>query len=201
MAKVFVMLKSMCSVAILAGSVILFSGNLSQAQVVAPFKKTERTIELNQDPFDIIQEVVENSGRNQQELGLAKNTKSGVKPTFATPLKYEKKSSGSPEQAQVIYSALVQKYGTPKSVRGQSHVWDIKNPGKSSTQADKVTVILKMGNSGAYELIMDRGRGENGRATWEATSVKKAKAKLQNQQNQQNQKVTKPFLVLQEDND
>jgi len=193
------MLKSIRSVVIWTGTVGLFSGVASYAQVAEPFKKAELTTEITQDPFDFIQEIAENSARNQQDQRLGNIAQYSSKSKFGGSLKYHKKGSGSPEQAQTIYNALVQKYGPPKSVRGQSHVWDIENPSKSSTQADMVTVILRMEASGAYELIMDRDRGENGRASWDATRIKKANAKA-NAKLVQQRKI-KPLLFVQENND
>lgn len=189
------MLKPIWSVVIWVGTVVSFSGVSGYAQVPVPLKKIEHTVELKQDPFDFIQEIVENSGHNQQAQDLGNATQYAEKPQYSASLKYHKKDRVPPEQAQAIYNALVHKYGVPKSVRGQSYVWDIENPAKSITQADIVTVILKMENPGSYELIMDRDRGENGRATWDATRIKKANKKPIKRNR------VKPLLVLQENHD
>ena len=152
---------------------VSFYGFSGHAQVSAPLKKTKHTIKIDQNPFDFVKEITENAGRYRQSRGFANAAQHSAKPKSGASLKYQAKDNGSSGQAQVIYNALVREYGPPKSVRGQSHVWDIENPRKGIIQADMVTVILKMETSGAYELIMDRDRGGNGRATWDATRVQK----------------------------
>jgi len=178
-----------------AGLGILLYGVPGHAQIAKQTKKPEQTIKLEQNPFDFVQEIVENNGQYQQGQNLAKNIAQGATPKDKYALKFHKKSNGSPQQAETIYNSLVQKYGPPKSIRGQSHVWDIENPEKDSAQADMVTVVLKMDMSGSYELKMDRDRGENGLATWDATRLKKAAIKP-SKQKKANRK-----LVLQVDND
>ncbi len=187
--------------AIGAGVIILFSSFSGYAQVVVPFKKTELAIKSEQNPFDNVQDIVDNNRSHKKRAGLENAPKNGTKSKISKSLKYQKKYTGSPQQAQAVYKSLVGQYGQPKSVRGKSYVWDIKNPSKNSVQADIVTVILKMDTSGTYELVMDRDRGENGRATWDATRVKKANTKEKVKAKLGKQKKTNSRLILQEDND
>jgi len=179
---------------------ILFYGIPGYAQIAEPTKKVEKKTKLAPNPFDFVQGITENAGQVSQGRGLANAAQHNAKPENSTSLKYRTTQGSSPGQAQVIYNSLVQQYGPPKSVRGKSHVWDIENPAKSAVQADVVTVILKMEENGTYELVMDRDRGGDGRATWDATRIQKANAKKASAQ-QKKQKKSKPQLILQADND
>jgi len=124
-------------------------------------------------PFDFVRQAAEASNekpsqqRQIRQRGTPAIFANQKPPTGGGPkLQYKQTFAARPGEAQKLYNTLVRKYGPPKSVRGISHVWDIENPDTSHQQSGTVAVILSIEQSGAYELIMDRDRGEDGSATW-----------------------------------
>jgi len=188
---------------------IWFCGGVANAQTASNKVKLQENIELSYiaelNPFDFVQQEAENlvsttkTQQFQKSKSLNKSAQYSAKArTSSAPksaLQYRRKFSASSGQSQALYQTLVGKYGQPQSIRGQSHVWDIKNPNRGGTQADIVTVILKMADNGDYELIMDRDRGENGQATWAAPRLEKPVV----QQSQSRKTRFQP--ILQPDND
>ena len=157
---------------------------MAQAQEQKPLRQPLVSVAPNDDsiqrenPFSAALRIV-NSGQKAQgrkngktnEGKLGRNSISGktlrpLNSAHDTDLKFQQTYKLSHAQEQAIYRSLVRAYGQPNSIRGPSHVWDIKNPTSGGRQADMVTIIFKMDGSGNCELVMDRDRGEDGRATW-----------------------------------
>ncbi len=178
-----------------------FCSVCASAQSSTPVQKPIFSQISSKNPFDFALNAAENLPEPGQAQALKyqrssiRDGRPEVKNVLNAPLQYRKKFRQSPQRAQTLYKTLVQKYGKPKSVRGVSHVWDIKNPDKGGRQADIVTVILKIQKNGSYELIMDRDRGENGLATWAAPRLLKEKIKPQVQH------IAKAQPIVQPDND
>ena len=159
---------------------------------------------VEDNPFDFVRQTAESQDNLKHFQNKARGktfaTRNGLNPRAnarktAGALQYRKKFNGSSGEAKILRKTLVAQYGEPKSVRGQSHVWDIENPSRGGAQADIVTIIMQMDKSGDYELIMDRDRGEDGRATWAAPRIEK----LTIQKKQPQKKQILP--ILQPDND
>ncbi len=163
------------AVTVLAGLVWCGSSNAQTADT-APSRAQlalQKPEGLGVDPFEFVRRTAENSdnglpGQKQarQTGTLAMSARQTQRNDGETMLQYHKTFAARPGEAQKLYNTLVQKYGPPQSVRGNSHIWNIENSNTSHRQSDTVTVILSIRDEGAYELIMDRDRGEDGRATW-----------------------------------
>ncbi len=139
------------------------------------------------NPFDVAQEIMQaapaKTGKTvQKQMRMRSFTK------VAPKLKFHQRYALDKARQQAIYNELVRRFGPPKSIRGTSHVWDIKNPTAGGRQADILTIIFKMDKNGMSELIMDRDRGMDGRATW-AAPRRKPTAYAQKSQMMQVQKV------------
>lgn len=182
-------------------SLCMLSGMLlftvaANAQTSDISAKFDAIIETTQNPFDFALQVAESQGAlKRQSKSFQKTTQGRALPRKSLALQYRKKFGGTAEQAQALRKILVAQYGEPKSIRGKSHVWDIENPNSGNGQADIVTIILKMGEVGGYELVMDRDKGGDGRATWAAPRMEPVAPK----QKQQKQRRLKS--ILQPDND
>jgi len=175
MTRFVLVLPGVTAIALLVG---VACGGVRDAQAADKVSDQVRLVaqspeEIEPSPFDFVRQAAETSNKSsfsQKQVGQI-----GEPAVFASQkllnsgeptLQYNKKFIAKPGEAQKLYKTLVQKYGPPKSVRGTSHVWDIENPSTSHKQSDTVAVILSIEESGAFELIMDRDRGEDGRATW-----------------------------------
>ena len=147
-------------------SLTFLSAGLAYGQAQQPSK----SIQGPQNPFDYTLGLI-------AAPGAAKARQSQQSQTFAkgtSPLQYRGSLSGGQAQAKTLIENLTLKYGPPTSIRGQSHVWDVENPNAGGAQAKIVTIIVKSGTSGEAALIMDRDRGEDGRATYTAPRIAKA---------------------------
>jgi len=161
---------------VLLGAGIWGGGHSAQAADKAPNQvrlAVQSSDDVELSPFDFVLKAAEASDENSPRQKQVRQI--GEPAVFANQLRlnndepalqYNKKFKAKPGEAQKLYDTLVQKYGPPKSVRGTSHVWDIENPSTSHKQSNTVAVILSIEENGAYELIMDRDRGEDGSATW-----------------------------------
>ncbi len=176
---------------------VALCGLTVHAQKISPDTNDTSKQSTIQSPFETAQNIFEQKEKFKAHGLKTKTDKQSKKPIKPQELRFNKKYQGSSQQAILAYDSLVKQFGPPKSVRGDSYVWDIENPDKSATQSDLVTVILKMGNSGNYEVLIDRDRGGNGKATWAATHALKSKLKLQNLK----PKSPKNQITLQDDND
>lgn len=193
-------------------SILMCSGG-AYAQLtektVSQLNKPEPSYISESNPFDFAWQAAETpklavgNAQFQKSNAALSSAKSEIRAQSLikrkTALQYRRKFSasrnGSQEQSKTLYNTLVQKYGAPKSVRGQSHVWDIKNPSRGGQQSDIITIIMKMAKNGDYELIMDRARGEDGRATWATPRIETLAVQKAPQQKKQ------IYPILQPDND
>ncbi len=83
----------------------------------------------------------------------------------APQLKSQSSFACDTARSQAILQKLRRQYGAETSIRGRSHVWDVKNPNANRRQADIVTIIFQRDN-GQCRLLLDRDRGADGRKTW-----------------------------------
>ncbi len=155
--------------------VVLVLGNTALAQMddVAnqPTKSSiVRSVGAKIDAFDFVLQAAQRATHPENIPGsgqIGKASRFTVVQKTPDALQYNKKFTTTPEQAKMLYNTLVQKYGTPKSVRGKDHIWYINSPNSTRhVQSDIMTIILSMEKNGHVELLMDRDRGEDGRATW-----------------------------------
>ncbi len=153
------------------------------------------------NPFDFVMEVFEQEKNTNKSLSrniifqsskqLQGKTGRSFARQYTQPkspqLQYKNNLSLSKKQADNILRKLQLQYGKPTSIRGDSYVWDIKNPQASKEQADIVTIIFRKNKTGDYQLIMDRARGGDGKATWALPRRKKPAGSrlLQKKQNKQ----------------
>ncbi len=144
------------------GCATFYSGGALGQQV--PVKGPMNSVQEN--PFDYILALAETPN-------LANTSSTAAR--VARPLKVSRKSADLQTrkplrggQAKSLIENLTLKYGPPKSIRGQNYVWDIANPDAGGRQAKIVTIIVKLNTSGRSELVMDRDKGEDGRATYAA---------------------------------
>jgi|GEM_PF-2979083 len=177
--------------------------NLAYGQV-KDIRQTE--IRASSNPFDYTLDLLENPVVEKPVAGLA--LRSYVRPSTSqlkvapqkqqvvnsqkqnAVLQYRKQINGGAVQAENLIAGLTAKYGAPKSVRGNNYVWEVDNPAQDSLQANVVTIIVTVNEKGKSELVMDRNRGEDGRATW---AVPKLKAE-QNKSVQASKKSQAPIL-------
>lgn len=183
---------------------LLFFPVLGNAQSQKALQEPVISENSQQNPFDFALQAVENAEQITRQTGSAKvqrlkqynlSVQKNSQKKQSNALQFRKKFNGTPAQSQHLYKALVAQYGEPKSIRGQSRVWDIQNPHKGQNQADIITIILKMEQNGAYELVMDRDRGADGRATWAAPRIAPTPKPSKAQKAKQRQ------AILQPDND
>ena len=114
-------------------------------------------------PFEEACSIVERSHRKSESEYLNVCTTRG-----SAALQYNSVFGNGSAHAKNVLLQLQQKFGEQKTIRGASYVWEIDNPNKSAIQADIVTIILNYNPNGQSELILDRAKGGDGRATWAA---------------------------------
>ncbi len=148
----------------------------SEREISRPaVKVTDERAKIDRpNPYEVARDIVlSRSGKSKSDQ--QKSLKMPIRARVAPSLKFHQVYTLGKAEERAVYDKLVRTFGPPKSIRGSSHVWDIKNPSAGGKQADVVTIIFKMDGSGRCELIMDRDRGEDGRATWAAPRVQPAK--------------------------
>lgn len=78
------------------------------------------------------------------------------------------------QTAKTALSKMRLAYGPAKSVRGNIHIWELPNPQSGPSDDKTVTVMITDGASGG-EIVADRFKGRDGRATW---ANRKTKAQI-----------------------
>ncbi len=138
-----------------------------------------KSVKTGENPFEFARELVESTGV-QSLNSVAMKTPDLAKPQ----LQYRGKSGQNQAQTDRLLKDLTQKFGPPKSVRGADHVWEVENPNAGLSQSKLITIILSVDGNGGSELIMDRNRGEDGRATWALPRRKLSQETLLHKQQQ-----------------
>lgn len=116
------------------------------------------------DPFEFVVRNMENEPRRQ--ISSRRETSAASADNAVSALKYTRTLNDSPNQAKDFLETMNQKYGPPKSIRGNNHVWDVGNPNTHHLQAKMVTIIVSYEPNGTSYVVIDRDRGEDGSATY-----------------------------------
>jgi len=134
--------------------------------IITPYSYAQ-SAKINENPFEFARNLAESGGASALHSQQPNSIGPEIRQATAKPqLQYREKAGRSKVQTKRLLEGLTQKFGPPKSVRGANHVWEIENPDTGLSQSKLITIILSVDRNGSSELIMDRNRGEDGRATW-----------------------------------